>query len=152
MNHTLCRVLVSMAVLAAPALPRAAEKDPAAEATVALVHKAAVYIKAHGKEQALAEFRQPTGPFASPDFFVYDTAANRLVHGNNPRMIGKNLDGLKDSQGKLIMQSFKDMAASQGAGWVEYQWPNPATGRMGTRASYVEQAGELLLGSGVFKN
>lgn len=145
-------MLLSMAVLATPALPHAAEGDEAAQATIALVHKATAYLKAHGREQALAEFRKPAGAFANPDFFVYDTAANRLVHGNNPKMIGKNLDGLKDSQGKLIIQSFKEVSAGSGYGWVEYQWPNPATGHIGTKASYVEQVGDLLLGSGNFKN
>ncbi len=152
MNKSVCRMLLSMAALTAPVLLYAAEKDEAGDASIALVHKAAVYIKVHGRDQALAEFGKPAGAFAHPDFFVYDVNAKRLLHGNNPKMIGKNLEDLKDSEGQPIIQRFKDVTANQGQGWVEYRWPNPATGRIGTKASYVEHVGDLLLGSGIFKN
>lgn len=152
LNQSVCRMLLGMAALTAPALSCAANQDEAGDASIALVHKAAAYIKTHGRDEALAEFRKPAGAFSYPDFFVYDARANRLVHGNNPKMIGKNLEQLKDSEGEPIIQRFKEATANQGQGWVEYRWPNPATGHIGTKASYVAQVGDLLLGCGVFKN
>ncbi|MFZ8420382.1 cache domain-containing protein, partial [Staphylococcus aureus] len=83
----------------------------AAEATkeqcVAFVQKAAAYVKANGKEKAMAEFSDPKGKFVEGDLylFVYDLKGVNLAvgNGNANKMVGKNLLNLPDPDGKLFV-------------------------------------------------
>lgn len=150
-------VCISAAVLTlAFAAPTAwgADKGSADEA-VAMVKKAAALIKSAGKDKAFAEFSNP----ANKDFhdrdlyiYVYDLKGVTLAHGNNPKMVGKNLIELKDGDGKPIIKSMVDVAKSPaGKGWVEFKWPNPVTKAVEPKAGYVERVDDLLVGSGIYK-
>jgi hypothetical protein len=49
-------------------------------------------------------------------------------------------------------QGERDTAASAaGNGWVEYKWPYPSTNAVEPKAGYVELAGNLTVGSGIYK-
>lgn len=133
----------------------AAEKATRDEA-VAMVKKAAAYMKEHGKEKALAEFNKPNGPFVDRDLYIFAYSANgdgiNLAHGANPSLIGKNLIDLRDADGKAIVKSIIEAGNSKaGSGWVDYKWPNPVTKAVEQKTSYVEKVGDVVLGSGVYK-
>ena len=42
--------------------------------------------------------------------------------------------------------------AERAPGWVEYDITNPATGAVQTKMSYVQRAGDVYLGCGVYKS
>ena len=132
----------------------AAERGTQDEA-VAMVKKAVAYIKANGKEKAFADFGNP----ANKDFhdrdlyiFVYDLNGVSLAHGNNPKMVGKNLIDMKDNSGVPIIKGFIDVANAKGKGWVDYKWPNPVTKAVESKSSYVEKLDDVIVGCGIYKN
>ncbi len=152
-RRSLVGLIVSLC-LGLSGMAQAAERGTADEA-VALVKKAAAYLKANGKEKAFAEFSNPTGKFVSKDLYVFVYGLNdgvNLAHGNNAKLIGKNLIDLKDANGVYIVKEFLKTANSKtGTGWVDYQWPNPVTKAMEAKSTYVEKAGDVMIGCGIYK-
>lgn len=134
--------------------PASAAQGTAAEA-VAMTKRAVALIKASGKDKAFADIANPASTsFHDRDLyvFVYDLNGVCVAHGTNPKMVGKNLRDMRDRDGKYIIRGFIDVATSAaGSGWVEYQWPNPTTGMVEPKAGYVERAGELIVGAGIYK-
>lgn len=153
MFRTLKTLLVGAAVAAFSMLAAASERGTADEA-IAMVKKAEAYLKANGKEKAMAEFSNPQGSFRDRDLYVmvYDKTGTNQAHGANAKLIGKNLVDLKDADGKLIVKSFLDTAfAGAGKGWVDYKWPNPVSKAVEAKTTYVQRVDDLLIGVGIYK-
>jgi cytochrome c len=132
----------------------AAEKGSADEA-IALVKKAVAYVKANGKEKALAEFNTPTGQFKDRDLYlmVLDMSGKNLANGANPKLVGKNLIDLRDADGKLMVKGFIEAGNSKSAsGWVDYKWPNPVTKAVEEKSTYIEKADDMVIGCGIYKS
>ncbi|MGE5622057.1 MAG: cache domain-containing protein [Bacillota bacterium] len=125
----------------------------AQDQAVALVKKAAAYLQANGKDKAFAEFNNPKGQFAERDLYVFvnDLEGNTLAHGGNPKLVGKNVMELKDADGKLFIKEMTELAKTKGKGWVDYKWPNPVTKAIEAKTTYVERAGDVLIGCGIYK-
>ncbi len=143
---------VSLFALSLHAQALAAERGTAAEAT-AMVKKAIEYIKTNGKEKAFSEINNPKGIFRDRDLyiFVYDMKGNTLAHGNNPKMLGKNLMELKDADGAFIVKRFVEVGNGKGKGWVDYKWPDPITKAIEPKSSYIEKHEDMVLGAGIYK-
>ena len=123
------------------------------EQAKAMVKRAIEYFKEHGKEKAFAEFNDPKGQFVKGDLYLFAFNLNgdgvQLVHGNNPKMLGKNVLDMRDSDGKFMIRAFIEVANSkQGSGWVDYKWPNPITKVSEVKLSYVERVGDIFIGCG----
>lgn len=151
-----CRVLLSMLALAgfmAHGSASAADQGTAAEAE-AMVKKAVAYIKANGNDKAYEEITNGK-TFKDRDLYVfaYDFTGKNLAHGANPKLVGKDLSGLKDPDGKLIIPPLVEIAKSKGKGWSEsFKFRNPSTEKMEPKVVYVERVGDILLGCGIYKN
>lgn len=151
MKMFLSAAAISLSLFALPAY--SAEKGSAAEA-VAMVKKAAALIKSDGKEKAYAAISDP----ANKDFhdrdlyiYVYDMNGIAVAHGVNPKLVGKNLLDMKDNEGKAMIQEMVKVAQGKGSGWVDFKWPNPVTKAVEAKSGYVEKAGDVLVGSGIYK-
>ena len=130
----------------------AADQGTAAEAE-AMVKKAVAYIKANGPEKAYEEFTHGKS-FKDRDLYiiVYDLNGKNLVQGANPKLVGKDLMGLKDPDGKPIIKLFVDLAKDKGKGWVEgYKFMNPVSQKIEGKAMYLERVGDTLVGCGIYK-
>jgi cytochrome c len=130
----------------------AADQGTAAEAE-AMVKKAVAYIKANGPEKAYEEFTNGKS-FKDRDLYiiVYDLNGKNLAQGANPKLVGKDLIGLKDPDGKPLIQMFVDLAKSKGKGWVEgYKFLNPVSQKIEDKAMYLERVGDTLVGCGIYK-
>jgi len=137
-----------------PGAIAAGERGTADEA-MAMVHRAIDDINKNGRDKAFADIAD-TGnkQFHDRDLyvFVYDMNGVVLAHGNNPRMVGKNLIDLKDGDGKPIIKGFIDVVQSKGKGWWDYKWPNPMTKAVEEKSAYIEKVGgDLIVGSGIYK-
>ena len=155
MKKLFAAIVSGLLALSFSATTSAADRGTADEA-VALVKKAAVYLKENGKEIAFAEFSNPKGQFVDRDLYVFVYSANgdgvNLAHGANPKLIGKNLIDLKDADGKPIVKMFVEVANSKsGKGWVDYKWPNPVTKAVEPKSTYIEKVGDVMIGCGVYK-
>lgn len=150
---TILKVALSALLLVlASHLALAQDRGGTATEAVALVKKAIDYIKANGREKAFAEFKNPNGPFRDRALFlvVYDIKGTKVAHGINQKMIGKNNLELKDIDGKFVVKDFIDIATGKGKGWVDYKWPNPLTGGLEPKATYIERFEDLIIGCGIY--
>lgn len=102
------------------------------------VKEAAQLIKELGVEPALEKISDPNGPFVWKDTYVfaYDLNGVMLAHPN-PKLVGKNLMGIKDTNGKMYVAEFIEVAKNKGEGWVTYTWPKPGEKEASPKATYV---------------
>jgi cytochrome c len=152
-RHSFLKSIFAGAVLllAATHGAHAQSKGTRAEAE-AMVGKTVAYIKANGTEKAYNEVTNGT-TFKDRDLYVliYDLNGKNLAHGANAKLVGKDLIGLKDPDGKLPTQLLVAVAKEKGKGWSEeFKFRNPTTNNLQRRVVYVERLGDTLIGSGVF--
>jgi cytochrome c len=130
----------------------AADQGTAAEAE-AMVKKAVAYVKANGPEKAAEEFTNGKS-FKDRDLYIVYTefGGKVLAHGGNAKLVGKNLTGMKDSEGNPFFQMLLDLAKSKGKGWSgSYRFINPATQKIESKVMYLESIGDTYVGVGVYK-
>lgn len=135
----------------------AADAEPAhatPDQAVALVKQVVESLKKDGKDKVFAEVDDHHGPFVKGELyvFIYDLNGTCLAHGANDKLIGKNLIGMKDADGKPLIKETADLAKTKGSGWIEYKWWNPVTKSIQVKQSYIERAGDILVGVGIYKN
>lgn len=132
---------------------RAADAGTPAEAE-ALVKKVVASIKANGPEKTFDEVTIGKS-YKDRDLYayVYDLNGKCLAHGANAKLVGKDLIGLKDPDGKPVIKIVLDMAKEKGKGWSEpVKFRNPTTDKIQTRVNYSERVGDFVVGAGVFKD
>jgi signal transduction histidine kinase len=129
-----------------------ADRGSAAEAE-AMTKRAVAYLKANGSEKAAQEFTNGTS-FKDRDLYVsyYDLTGKVLGHGANPKLVGKDLIGLKDPDGKLFIQMITDLAKTKGKGWTAtYKFRDPTTDKIAEKLIYVERVDDSWVGVGIYK-
>ncbi|KAB8045419.1 histidine kinase [Janthinobacterium aquaticum] len=136
--------------LAAP-LAQAGERATAAEAQ-AMVKKAVAYLQKNGPQKAYAQFNDPQGQFRDRDLYlvVFDMQGTGLAHVN-PRLVGKLTGDIRDADGKQIFHAQRKLALEQGKGWVDYKWPNPVSGKIEQKSTYLERVGDIIIMCGIYK-
>jgi signal transduction histidine kinase len=117
-----------------------------------MVHRGVEFLKANGKEKAIATFSDSKGQFTYRDLYivVLDLGGVVRAHGTRPDLIGKaNLDA-KDADGKAWNREIIATAKSKGKGWVEYKFPNPVTKAVEQKVAYFELQDDLIVLCGAF--
>jgi signal transduction histidine kinase len=139
-----------LAVAAALALPAQAAPEDVA---VKLVQRAKALVKAKGLAKACAEFADPAKGYIEGEAYVsvLDMNARMLCSPSNPRLVGKDLLELRDSDGRYFNKEMIAAAQSKGSGWIEYRWVNPATKDLQQKKSYFERLDDMVIGSGFYK-
>ena len=155
MKQILGSIILVITVLLANTAAHAAEKGTADEA-VAMVNKAADYLKKFGKEKAFAEFNKANGQFIDRDLDNYAFMANgdgiELANGANARLVGKNVLEMKDADGQYLIKNILAVANSKsGEAWVQYKWVNPVTHLIDRKKAYVKKVDDVLLGCGIYE-
>jgi cytochrome c len=104
----------------------------------ALVERAGSHIKAVGRERAFADFTDPRGGFVEGERYVFciDGDGISLAHGGNPKLVGKNLQDIRDPNGVQTTVGIFRAGQTEGRGWFEYLWPNPETRRIQRKATF----------------
>jgi signal transduction histidine kinase len=149
-------LFAALAVFAAPLHAADDAKHATPDEAVALVKKGVEFYKKNGKEKALAAFSDPRGQFVKGElyFFVYGANGDGIVlaHGQNQKMIGKQLLDMRDQDGVyLIRESNKIANSPDGKGWVSYRWPNSVTKAVESKRSYIERVGDIWIGCGIYE-
>jgi cytochrome c len=147
-------VIICAMVLISQFLPLDAFAGGTAAEAQALIDKAVQYYKENGKEKAIASINDPNGGFVRGDLYIFmlNYGGDTLAHGANPKLVGKNMNDLKDAGGKLFIQEFAKTVKS-GGGWVDYQWTNPETKKVHDKSTFVKgiDGTDLYLGCGIYK-
>ena len=123
---------------------------------LALVKEAVAFAKKNGKEALLKETNQGQGRFhvkSGEDLyiFIYDMTGVCQAIGFQSQMVGVNRWGVKDPDGKLFLQEMLNLAKTKGSGWVDYKYPNPKSGKIVAKTSYVESLDGWMVGCGIYK-
>jgi cytochrome c len=143
-------------VLAAPSfavMPAAAAEYGTKDEAVAMVKRVQEMFKKDGADATFKAVSDPSNKeFHDRDLYayIYTFSALCVAHGARPTLIGKNLSGIKDMDGKYIHPLHLEIAKGSGSGWVHYKWPNTLTNRIEDKTSYVEKMGDdYYVGVGV---
>jgi hypothetical protein len=119
----------------------------------AFVDKAVEYARTNGKGAALKTFTATGGEFHQGELYIYayDFNGTVIAHGGDKTLVGKNLIGMKDTNGVMVIRELVRLAKS-GSGWLKYTWPNPANGnRQEPKVGYVVKVDDTwFLGSGTY--
>jgi cytochrome c len=150
MRRTLIAIVVGIFVLCLAVPAMAADS---ADDAKAMVDKAVTYVKDNGKDKAFAEFTNQKGQFVKGDLYIFviDTTGMCLAHGGNEKLVGKNVIGLKDSDGKFFIKDVIDGAKAKGTGWYDYRWTNPVTKNIDKKSTYFKKDGDYVFGCGIYK-
>jgi signal transduction histidine kinase len=122
------------------------------------VEAAAALLQREGRS-AFAPLRDKQGRFFFRDTYVFVNSPDgvELVNPAFPDLEGRNLLALKDSEGKLMVKEYIELALKEGSGWITYLWPQPDRSKLPVRkTTYVRKVvlpgGEVLIvGSGVYE-
>jgi methyl-accepting chemotaxis protein len=119
----------------------------------ALVKKAIAFIKINGRDKAFAEINNHDGIFTNRDLyvFVYDINGKCLSHGQNPKLIGRDLIGQQDADKKYYIRERVEIAKTKGNGWQDYKFTNPETKAVEDKMAYVERCDDMIVGSGAYR-
>jgi len=134
------------AMLLTPALPALAQ-NAARTAATELAEKAVATIQKVGVEQACKQFADPKAGYIQGDVYVVvqDMQCKMVCHPLLPKMNGKDMTELKDSNGKYFTQEMKKIAQSGKPGWVDYVWPNPTSKALEPKSAYIQRADEKYM-------
>jgi signal transduction histidine kinase len=151
-HHTLRLALPGVFLLCTALHSQPAER-PKAEA---MVKEGIAFLKAHGKDSFIAEVQQGTGRFhlkqgSTLYLMVYDPKGITLAHGMTPAAVGTNRWGVKDPDGKMIVQEIIQAGLRKGGGWVDYKWPNPTNGKVEDKTTFCLAENGIVVGCGIYK-
>ena len=125
------------------------------EEAVAMVKRVQEKFKRDGAQATFwAVSNQSIKEFRDRDLyaFVFDLKGLNVAHGARPALVDKNLISLKDQDGKYLIQEMIRIAIGPGSAWIDYKWPNPLTGKIEDKSSYIEKMGDYyFVGVGVYR-
>ena len=144
-------LVMVLALLITCSLALAADKGTKDEA-MAMVKKAVAFAKANGNQKAFAEISNPKGQFKDRDLYVvvYDMNGKCLAHGQNIKMVGRDLIDNKDVDGKPFMRERLEMMKKANTGWQSYKYRSPVSKKIEPKQMYLERVGDLIYGCGVY--
>jgi cytochrome c len=146
-------IVVAVAASLATVAFAAQEEFGTAKEAEAMVGKAVARIKAVGAEKAYQDFTGRAPGFADRDLYVvvYDLEGRVLAHGQNAKMVGKELIDLRDPDGKQFVKERLEIVAKDGKGWQQYKFQNPATKKVEVKVAYFEKVEDVIVVSGAYK-
>lgn len=82
---------------------------------------------------------------------VYDLHGKVLAHGQNPKLVGKNLLDVRDVEGNYYVRERVELAKSKGKFWQNYVFVDPVTKGVLPKEMYCEKLDENVVCAGVYK-
>jgi hypothetical protein len=121
--------------------PARAEEKAMPEDIIKKIREASEFLS-RTKEAGLETFNERKGRWVFKDtyIFVFDCDRGRIMaHPINPKLIGKNLMGLKDFKGNYFFAQLCAASHSNQGGWVEYWWPKVGEDKLYRKISLMVQ-------------
>lgn len=152
-NFLMTVTLAAAALLPAQSVLAQASEYGSREEAKAMVKRAVAHIKAKGPEAAYAEFlSDPVWKDRDLYVSVWDMKGNCLVHGGNPKIVGRNMWGLKDQNGVEIIKMQTELALSKGEGWSDdFVFLNPVTKKLQPKQTFVQRVSDTWVAIGFYK-
>jgi signal transduction histidine kinase len=74
-----------------------------------------------------------------------------LAHGQNPKMVGKELIELLDPDGKAFVKERVELAKSKNKFWHDYKFTDPVTKKVLPKSTYCERLDSTAVCVGIYK-
>lgn len=124
---------------------------PIEKRATALLERAVKHVEATG-EAGTAAFNREAA-FVDRDLYVYAlrTDGRFLASGGySVSLIGSNVLGYTDTNGKAFFREMVDLALAKGHGRVEYHWFNPADSRGEPKVTLFRKVGDVIVAVGYY--
>ncbi|MRV72160.1 histidine kinase [Duganella sp. FT92W] len=82
---------------------------------------------------------------------VYDMHGKVLAHGQNARMVGKDVLELRDADGKAFIRERMELAATKASFWQDYAFVDPITKSILPKRMYCERSEGMVICAGIYK-
>jgi cytochrome c len=149
--HTAAALALTLAGLAGVA---AAATEPTEKDAIAMAERGAAYMKTHGRDEMMKRISARDPDFVQGTLYVDMRDLHTgivLAHPINPSIVGKDLLDVPDASGKRYRRDIIELAQKQGKGWVDYQYKNPASGKIEPKTTYILRVGDVVLEAGIYK-
>jgi cytochrome c len=116
------------------------------------VEDAIAFLENTGKENTLEEIADPKGRFVLNDrnIFAMTPIGTMLAHPVEPELVGKNLMGLKDAEGKAFIRRIVSSSRTKGCGFSDYVWHRPGSDDELYKTVFFERVDGMILCSGFY--
>ncbi len=116
------------------------------------VQKAIALYENMGKEETLLRIGDREGPFIEGKRYIFalDLDGNLLAHPYMEHLVGQNLAGLRDSEGRAFIKKVLTTAKKRGYGYTDYNWPLPVSKREFYKTVFFERVDSMVLCSGFY--
>jgi len=147
--RTALRLLAPLVVLLTAAMPARADGGTTTEAQ-GMVAKAIALYREKGPVAFETMNRGEQG-FLDRDLYIFVIGPDNrtVVHAADNSHIGADLSTQTDAEGQPFGKAIVERASADGA-WVDYKWPNPATGAVESKSSWVVRYDGYIFGCGVY--
>jgi len=87
-------------------------------------------------------------------FFILGMDLKTVMHPIKPSLVGKDLSGFTDPDGKKLFVEMANVCRSNGEGTVDYLWPKPGNDEPVSKISYVKlfEPWGWIVGTGIYVN
>jgi cytochrome c len=145
-------VMAMFSIMGLIATPAAADEFATKDEAVALVHHAIARAAEVGMDTAKPEFMDHGGKFVDRDLYliIIDKDGTRVVHGQNPKLVGKTYYDAVDVNGKAYGKEVQQISEGPGKGWFSFTFKDPITGKLLPKENYVEKAGDYTYLAGAY--
>lgn len=144
-------ICLAFCVFLISGIASAEDKKPV---VIAMMENAVKHYQTVGQEQAFMDFAVKDSEFYKGEFYIAAYSLldyTNIFHAVNPKLVGKNLMKLKDTDGKLILEEMYTKANSDGSGWVDYKWPHPITKKIAQKQTFITRVGDAFLMIGYYE-
>jgi cytochrome c len=131
-----------------------AATEPGEKEAIAMAERGAAYIKTHGKDEMIKRITAKDPDFMQGSLYVDMRDIHTgivLAHPINQSIVGKDLTDVPDASGKRYRRDIIELAQKKGKGWVDYQYKNPASGKIEPKTTYILRVGDVVLEAGIYK-
>lgn len=131
-----------------------AEGAATAKEAEAMVKKGVAFIKANGKEKGYAAINDKSNAeFHDRDLYlaVHQLDGKCVAHGTNPKMVGKMVIDLKDTDGKEYIKERAEWGKTKASFWTDYKFLNPVSKKVEPKTAYCERLDDTVVCGGIYK-
>ena len=122
------------------------------EDAVKMVKEGVAYIRKNGEDKGYAEITRTDGRFRDGATYlvVYGLDGMVRAHGQNHKMVDKNLISLRDIDGKPYIRETVERARGDDEFWMDHKFTNPMTRKIQPMRMYCERLDDSVICSGHF--
>lgn len=152
--HMFFKLAIASLLLCFASVSAAGADRGTPDEAVAMVRKVIDDMKKVGKEKVIQDVQAGSARYKDRDLYVFISGMDGITRANgaNPKIAGKDLNDIKDADGKPIGKERFELARTKGKGWQEYRWPDPLTKQSRMKSTYLEKYEDMVVSCGVYKD